>query len=107
MIALITASSAILRHNRRRAGDAAAWVRHTVGVLSTIDRIRASFSDVESSQRAYLITGVDAYLEAVDQKLAFTEKRVREVRALTADNLSQQERLASLKAHMAARVALL
>ncbi|MEP6654493.1 MAG: diguanylate cyclase [Myxococcales bacterium] len=105
MITLITASTAILRHNRRRAADAAAWVRHTVLVLNTIQGIRASFSEVESSQRAYLITGDNAYLEAFDQKVAVIEAWVGDVKALVVDNLAQQERLASLQPPMTARVA--
>lgn len=84
---------------------AASWVSHTHEVLTAIARTRASLVDIQNGQRGFIISGREEYLEPYrNGRLAISAETAR-LRALVADNPSQQRHLADLEAALAPRLA--
>jgi signal transduction histidine kinase len=81
------------------------WVTHTHVVLETLEAVETSVLDTESTQRRFLLTGEDTYLARYRAALATLQKRIQEVRRLTADNPSQQAGLDSLELLMQRKIA--
>ena len=73
-------------------------IEHVVGLLS---RLR----EAEASQRGFLLTGDENYLEPYNAAVAAEDKLSRELRALTADNATQQRRLDQAEPLVQARLA--
>src|SRR5581483_6377397 len=74
----------------------AAWVGHTQQVLSRLELLLASVTDLEAAERGYVITGDEGYLEPYRQSAQSVDAQVRSLQALTADNRIQQQRLAEI-----------
>ena len=72
-------------------------VDHTQLVLSTTERFVSTLKEVEASARAYVITGVERELEAYLRTAHAAPEVMAEIRSLTADNASQQNRLDNLE----------
>src|SRR5579872_416703 len=87
--------------------DSARWVAHTHEILGTIETLKASIEDAKSSQRGYIISGSDDYLRSYASAKQNVLKMLAEVRRLSSDNPSQQERLNALAPLIDARMALL
>jgi PAS domain S-box-containing protein len=82
---------AFITHNR--------MVSHTLIVLNKLDETRGLLTDAETGQRGYVITGEERYLESYNLALAPVdgiEQHLEDLRQLTIDNFSQQERLKTL-----------
>lgn len=75
----------------------AAWVDHSTEVIGTLSALLEAVRDDSSNQRAYIITGDESLLVRVDRARARSLRRLEEVRHLTADNATQQQKLAPLK----------
>jgi methyl-accepting chemotaxis protein len=71
-------------------------VQHTYQVLDRIAALNASLKDAETGQRGFVITGEDSYLTPYTQALADLSAEQQALRALTADNAQQQQRLGQL-----------
>jgi CHASE3 domain sensor protein len=56
--------------------------------------------DAETSQRGYLLTSQKSYLQPYENSLPLVEKRIEEIRKLTADNPNQQRRIENLEPHL-------
>lgn len=69
------------------------WVAHTHLVLENLDAMLADLSDGESNQRAFIITGDEAYLSPHASASERLQRDIDEVRELTADNSRQQHSL--------------
>jgi len=80
------------------------WVSHTQEVLKEIDAIAADFADLMSSQRGFVITGDERLLEQEETRKRAIEWHSEEFHTLTADNPSQQKRIAELVPLMAQRI---
>lgn len=80
------------------------WVTHTTSVRESLARIISTFTDAETGQRGYVITGRDEFLEPYTKGLAQIEQHYAEVRKLTADNAAQQRRLDAVRAVMDEKV---
>lgn len=85
--------------------EATGWVGHTYEVLREIERLGVGMSDLEGSQRGYIILGEDRLLASRERSLKEIRESVRNLRQLTADNPGQQSRLDRLEPMMAARTA--
>jgi methyl-accepting chemotaxis protein len=72
------------------------WVEHTYQVRQTVSQFLSSMKDAETGQRGYLLTGDEKFLEPYVAGLKDANKQLTEARRLTADNDTQQRRLASL-----------
>ncbi|MGC3990728.1 MAG: CHASE3 domain-containing protein [Chthoniobacteraceae bacterium] len=80
------------------------WQKHTYIVLRELDGIYSRLESVESGQRGYVISGDDSDLEPYQTALGQIDGTLRDLRSLTADNPSQQQRLDSLEPEIKARL---
>jgi PAS domain S-box-containing protein len=69
------------------------WVVHTHQVLENLQSLQTSVSDAQTGARSYYLTGEGPYLESYRPTVERVRAKVRTIRALTADNPSQQRRL--------------
>ena len=81
----------------------AEWVDHTHVVLAELEKITSGLKDAETGQRGFLITNLDNYLEPYNSAGSAVAAAVAEVRHLTSDNPTQQERLDDLEPLIAAK----
>jgi methyl-accepting chemotaxis protein len=80
-------------------------VTHTHQVIEHVVGILGQMQLAETSQRGFLLTGEDAYLEPYDRAAAQAGQLLKEVRALVVDNPSQERRLDDVEPLVAARLA--
>jgi len=91
--AIVLVSLRAMRHS----SDAAAWVAHTHEVISTLERIQAAAEASETAQRAYVITGTQAYAaESAAQRPAI-ESGLKRLRGLVRDSRAQSGRVQLLQ----------
>ncbi|NGM23166.1 HAMP domain-containing protein [Roseomonas stagni] len=76
--------------------SAARWNAHTRLVLERTDRIVAAMVDQETGVRGHLLNGDPAFLDPYRAGQAAYTEAMAEIRRLTADNPTQQARLADL-----------
>ncbi|MDY3563142.1 CHASE3 domain-containing protein [Gemmata sp. JC673] len=88
----------------RGLADTHRQVVHTHEVLTEVRDTLSLLKDAETGQRGYLLTGDAKYLEPYDAAVAQVRQRFRRLRALTADNADQQERLGALERVTAVRL---
>ncbi|MFC7529628.1 methyl-accepting chemotaxis protein [Actinoplanes sp. GCM10030250] len=72
-------------------------VAHTYQVLEGLEVIDGALKDAETGQRGFLITGEDAYLAPYTAAAKKVTGLIDDVAGLTADNATQQERIAELR----------
>ena len=77
--------------------DNNARVSHTHEVLGAADGVLALLKDAETGQRGYLIAGEESYLEPFTVASDAMIATIDTLETLTADNSSQQERIARLR----------
>jgi CHASE3 domain sensor protein len=85
---------------------AVGWVTHTHEVLNTIEQTQVHLVDAESSQRGYVLTGRESYLEPYTAALAFLDGDLQKLKALTSHNPVQQTNIAELQTLVAKRLSL-
>ncbi len=85
--------------------DNAQWRSHTHEVRAHLSGLLSKLTDAETGQRGYLITGDDAYLAPYQAALTDLPRTLAEVQQLTADNPTQQRRLANLQPLIDAKLA--
>jgi diguanylate cyclase (GGDEF)-like protein/PAS domain S-box-containing protein len=73
-----------------RLRDDAGWVAHTHEVIAALLAVLATAADAESAGRGYAITGSEAFLQPYNEAVGYAGTEIAKVRALTADNASQQ-----------------
>jgi signal transduction histidine kinase/CHASE3 domain sensor protein len=76
--------------------DARSWVGHTYEVINTTNQLSIAVRDVETNQRGYLLTQQEDYLAPYRAALERVTLLQGELRHLTADNATQQDRLQNL-----------
>ena len=69
---------------------------HTFIVIAKIGNLLSALQDAETGQRGYLLVGDESYLQPYISGVTKANQALQELRTLTADNPSQQRRLASL-----------
>jgi methyl-accepting chemotaxis protein len=77
--------------------DSAEWVQHTHEVITRLQEVLSSLKDAETGQRGYIITGEDRYLQPYSGARDIVDRKVKDLRELTIDNPSQQQRLSALE----------
>jgi methyl-accepting chemotaxis protein len=70
--------------------------KHTYDVLSNLEKTFSHLKDVQRGQRGYVITGEEGYLEPYEESLKNIGPAIQELRELTADNPTQQQRIQAL-----------
>jgi len=81
------------------------WQTHTYEVLKNLESFLSTIKDAETGQRGYLITGSENYLEPYNTAIPLIDKKITELRKLTADNPSQQLRLDTVESLTQKRIA--
>jgi PAS domain S-box-containing protein len=77
------------------------WVRHTYEVLDSIKDLHLALEHVESTSRAFVLTGSDADLAAYRASKPLVARAETAVRRLTLDNDAQQRRLPAVESLVA------
>lgn len=80
------------------------WVKHTYEVRQGLSELIFLFSDAESAQRGYVLTGKPEFLEPYRNAMSKTPEVYGRLRQLTADNSDQQRRLEALKPILDAKI---
>lgn len=101
---VLLASGWFSYRNIRQLARNEALVVHTHEVLDELRDSLTTLADAETGQRGYIITGETPYMEPYRAALASVHGHVDRVRASTADNQTQQRRLANLDEMVAARL---
>ena len=76
-----------------RAGGTDALIAHTYQVRESAKNLLISLEDATASQRGFLLTGNEKYLERLRRSQIFIPATLQSLADLTADNPIQQERL--------------
>lgn len=85
----------------------ASAVSRTHEVRNGVADVLQALTDAESAQRAYILTGDQNFIAQIEDGRARAESRLNAVDILTAENPTQQARLAELRALMAKRLAVI
>jgi methyl-accepting chemotaxis protein len=80
-------------------------VAHTHVVLEHLTNLLGHLKDAETGQRGFIITGDEAFLEPFRTGSNAVAGTVKALRALTADNRSQQDRIAEAEPLIAGKLA--
>ena len=91
LVLLITAYN-----NFARLSEASGWDRHTLEVLLEAETIDSSILQIQSETRGYLLLGDERLLTPGNDEEADLARQLKKITTLTADNPSQQARLAKL-----------
>jgi PAS domain S-box-containing protein len=83
------------------------WVSHTHEVIATLESGLAILTDAETSQRGFLLTGDEQFLQDSEKAQAQIAEWTGKIRKLTADNPQEQERLDKLEPLISQRLAVL
>jgi PAS domain S-box-containing protein len=87
--AVLVGVSLVLLDSVSKQRRASAQVLHTYEVVSQLDLLINSLSDVENGRRGYLLSGQDRYLFHYSNAVARTRSALRNGRELTLDNPNQ------------------
>lgn len=80
------------------------WVEHTYTVISNLQELLSNMKDIQSSQRGYVITGMEDYLAPYHAAVPKIDDQLRELAVSLKDNPEQLESLVSLKDHINKRM---
>jgi methyl-accepting chemotaxis protein len=80
----------------RQVVDAAHWNIHSAEVLRTSDAVLTNMLNMETGVRGFVASGDEKFLDPYAQGKENIGKSLDALKALTADNASQQERMAAL-----------
>jgi PAS domain S-box-containing protein len=83
---------------------AQAWVTHTYTVITQLEHGEAILTRAETEQRAYLLTGEDAFLQDSQDAQSQVKGWFAEVGSLISDNPEEEKRLDELKPLIAQRL---
>jgi len=86
------------------ANNSSHWVRHTHLVIESIKDLALAAESIESSSRGYVLTGNESDLAPYRAQVLRAEQDQATLRALTADNASQQLHFPTIEALMAERL---
>jgi diguanylate cyclase (GGDEF)-like protein len=73
--------------------ESAQWAQHTNEVLEHLANLRLGMENIENGYRDFALGGADVFLEWSRANTSLVDNEQRALRALTADNPSQQRRL--------------
>src|SRR5277367_4327438 len=80
---------------------------HTYKVIATLESGRAIFTDAETAQRGYLLTGDESFLKDCTNAQAQVNGWVEKMRKYVSDNPAQLQRLDKLQPLISQRLAIL
>jgi signal transduction histidine kinase/DNA-binding response OmpR family regulator len=80
---------------------------HSYRVITKLQNLSSRIKDAETGQRGYILTGNTRYLEPYNAAIAVVEQNLNDLRQLTSDNPSQQNRITTLEPLVNRRIALI
>jgi len=103
-IIFFVASGVIAFLNVKALRDENYRITLTHNVITTLDGLFSLLQDAETGQRGFLLSGDARYLEPYTTAVAKIGPRLDEIASLTNDNPVQEEPLAQLRTHVAAKL---
>jgi PAS domain S-box-containing protein len=97
MFAVLVANAIVVRRQLRLQFENHSWVTHTLRVQLAISTFESLLKDAETGQRGYLYTQDPAYLKPYKDAKAGIAADLDALQRLTADNVSQQRRIADVR----------
>jgi CHASE3 domain sensor protein len=73
------------------------WVAHSYQVLNQIERVRTRVTDIENSQRGYLLTGRKEYLPPYTNSVSRAGEEIKKLEMLASDNPVQQKNVGKIQ----------
>jgi PAS domain S-box-containing protein len=101
--AILVTAAGVSRDYAYQVRDTTAGVSHTQQVLRETEHVRASMTDLENSQRGYLISGDENLLTLSEQSRTEIRRGIENLRNLISDNAQQKSRLDELASLVAER----
>ena len=95
LLVLVVGGITVYSNARRTAVDRALVV-HTYSVMLSLESLISTLRDVETSQRGYLLTSDDAYLQPYRNAVEKARVETSSIRELVSDNDTQLRRLQTL-----------
>lgn len=92
-LAIFTAIGLVVYRSAMQTVETSRWETHTYQVLAELENLLSTLKDAENGQRGYLPTGAEQYLESYELATQVLDEKITELRNLTADNPTQQQRL--------------
>ncbi len=106
-LAIFSVIAAVAYQSIQRLIENSAREAHTYNVLGELKLLDGQLNSAESNNRGFLLTGNDVYLEPYNQSVMSLNQATQEMRRLTADNPSQQQRLDQLEPLIQSRIELM
>ena len=97
LLAVLLVNAAITRSEVEAQIRSHYWVSHTQKVLLELSLTQSLLQDAETGRRGFLYTGNEQYLEPSDFAAGKINSHLDELASLTADNATQQVRIAQLR----------
>ncbi len=104
-LAILIISSLASYISLRTLSNRAEWVAHTNLVLQQSEKIGGLLKDAESSQRGYMLTGIDSFLNPYRAATQTIFSSMEKLTDLTSDNPEQQINCARLSTLVSKRMA--
>ncbi|MEO5911258.1 MAG: response regulator [Pelobium sp.] len=101
LVFLVGLSSYLSLNNLK---DDQEWVRHTEAVINTSQNVMKTLTDVESSQRGYVITGKEEFLQLYKDSLPELNLIINNLAKLILNNPDQVKRVNRLKVKVGQRL---
>jgi signal transduction histidine kinase/CheY-like chemotaxis protein/CHASE3 domain sensor protein len=104
-IIFFLATGAVGYFNFQTLNADGALVVHSGETLTALEDVLSTVKDAETGQRGYLLTNNESYLQPYSAAAQEIGPRLDALKRLTMDNPAQQDRLATLKQHIDAKLA--
>lgn len=93
VVGLLLIVSAVAYRSVVVSTESSRWVEHSGEVLAHLSVLRSAMDNVESGYLDFALSGDDAFLQSSGAAISIVDQEQGALRALMADNLSQQRRL--------------
>ncbi len=104
LAALLILNAGLCYRNTRDVNERAGWVAHTLEVEDALADLKATVTNAETNERAYLLTGEDTFRQRYQDAARAVKGKIDRVAKLTKDNPNQQDRLPRLRQLTQARL---
>tara|TARA_B100000315_G_scaffold252477_1_gene289383 strand:+ start:303 stop:2240 length:1938 start_codon:yes stop_codon:yes gene_type:complete len=105
-IALLLVTGLATRNTVRQTLESSGSVEQTYALLRQFDEISLNLAEVINATRGFLFTGLEFFLDPVDQRRQTLDANLRSLDASLAEKPAQLERLAELRVLLERRLAL-
>ena len=96
-MAFLVLVSILANYETKRISQSEQWVKHTLEVISNIEKLLSNLKDAETGQRGYLLTSNESYLKPYNDALANEAVTISTLKTLTLDNPNHKVRIDLLR----------